>query len=100
VDECKSLRGGAAAARPYGADHARAGGAAVAGRGAGLGSPSRAEDTKSAAPVWGVLHVRRAAGLGQGERVPVGQGLTLVHFSAQTEPFLITEATSSVHLSA
>ena len=28
------------------------------------------------------------------------QGLTLVHFSAQPEPFLVTEATADVHFSA
>jgi hypothetical protein len=27
------------------------------------------------------------------------QGLTLVHFSAKTKPFLVTEATASVHFS-
>jgi hypothetical protein len=30
----------------------------------------------------------------------VRQGLTLVHFSAQPEPCLVTEATSKVHFSA
>jgi len=29
-----------------------------------------------------------------------GQGLTLVHFPAQPEPLLVTEATSGVHFSA
>jgi len=28
------------------------------------------------------------------------QGLTLPHFSAQPEPFLVSEATTSVHISA
>jgi hypothetical protein len=30
----------------------------------------------------------------------LGQGLTLVHFPAQPEPFMVTEATPSVHFSA
>ena len=41
-------------------------------------------------------------GGGRGVRVHEGswQGLTLVHFSAQPEPMLVTEAISSAHLSA
>jgi len=31
---------------------------------------------------------------------PTRQGLTLVHFSAQQEPFFVTEATAFVHFSA
>jgi hypothetical protein len=53
--------------------YARAGGAAVAGGGAGLGAPARAHGSTGAAPARGVLHVDRAAGVGQGEWVPVGR---------------------------
>jgi len=57
---------------PRTAPYARAGGAAVAGGGAGLGTPALAEETVGVAPAQRVLHFRRAAGLGQGERVPLG----------------------------
>ena len=64
--------GGAAAAGPHRSHHARAGGAAVAGGGAGLGATAHAQGGDGAAPSQGVLHVCRAAGLGQGERLPMG----------------------------
>ena len=65
--------GGARAAGPHGRHHARAGGAAVAGGGAGIGPPALAHHgSAGAALAPGVLHVRRAVGLGEGERVPVG----------------------------
>jgi hypothetical protein len=35
-----------------------------------------------------------------GDLLCCGQGLSLVHFSAQPEPFLVTEAMSSAHFSA
>ena len=34
------------------------------------------------------------------EGADAGQGLTLVHFSAQPQSFLVTEATASVHFSS
>jgi len=65
--------GGAQAAGPLRPHHGRSGGQAVAGSGAGLGAPALAEGSAGATQAQGVLHVHRAAGLGQGERVPVGR---------------------------
>jgi hypothetical protein len=45
----------------------------VASGGAGLGAPALAEMNDGAAQTRGVLLVHRAAGLGEGERVPVGR---------------------------
>ena len=38
--------------------------------------------------------------VGAARRITAHQGLTLLHFSAQPEPFLVTKATASVHFSA
>jgi hypothetical protein len=47
-------------------------GAAVSGGGAGLGSPALADGCDGAAQAHGVSHVRRAAGLGEGEQLLLG----------------------------
>ena len=51
----------------------RTGGAALAGGHTGLGPSALAEVKDGAAQAQRVLHVERAAGLGEGERVPVGR---------------------------
>ena len=45
----------------------------MAGGGAGLGDPALVHGSDGAAPDQGVLHLRRAAGLGQGELVLLGR---------------------------
>ena len=59
---------------PHGSRPVRAGGRGEPGGGGGLRPAACERDERGrAAQTQGVLQVRRAAGLGQGERLPVGR---------------------------
>ena len=64
--------GGAAADETYGYRHVRAGVAGEPSGGGGLRPPARGDERGAVAQVQGVTRLRRATGLGQDERLPVG----------------------------